>query len=113
MCTSKRYAHNIDACMDARVVEGVMRTGSPDTLNTKQPDLANEPMTRLPQARHALATAARRVGGLTDTSRCVQRLYAIDGADGEGPHPRTNEDGAFALYFRGSRPPKNGRADRI
>jgi hypothetical protein len=59
MGTSKRYAHSIDARMDARIAEGIMRTGAPDTLDPQQLAL----------------------GGLADTPRaacngCVQSARA-------------------------------------
>lgn len=55
MGTSKRYAHSIDARMDARVAEGVMRTGQPETLDPKQLNLEREPMTRTPLPQPARA----------------------------------------------------------
>lgn len=55
MGTSKRYAHSIDAQMDARVAEGVMRTGQPETLDPRQLRLDLEPMTRAPIPRPARA----------------------------------------------------------
>jgi hypothetical protein len=57
MSTSKPYAHAIDARMDARVAEGIMRTGDPDTLDAKQLDLDHEPLTKTPHARAARAWA--------------------------------------------------------
>jgi len=55
MGTSKRYAHSIDARMDARVADGIMRTGAPDTLDPKQLGLDDEPMTRTPRPQPARA----------------------------------------------------------
>jgi hypothetical protein len=46
----------IDARMDARIVESIMRTGGePDTLDPKQLDLAHEPLTRSPEPQAARA----------------------------------------------------------
>jgi hypothetical protein len=55
MGTSKRYAHSIDARMDARIADGIMRTGQPDTLDPKQLALDHEPLTRTPRPRPARA----------------------------------------------------------
>jgi hypothetical protein len=55
MGTSKRYAHSIDARMDARIVDGIMRTRSPDSLGSKQLNLDTEPMTRTPKPKPARA----------------------------------------------------------
>ncbi len=55
MGTSKRYARVIDARMDARIVESIMRTGAqPDTLDAKQVDLAPA-ADRSPEPRPARA----------------------------------------------------------
>lgn len=55
MGSNKRYSHYYDEVMDARIAEGIMRTGDPDTLDSKQLDLENEPMTRSPKPQPARA----------------------------------------------------------
>jgi hypothetical protein len=45
----------IDAQMDRRILEGIMRTGQPESLTPRELDLDNEPMTRSPKARPARA----------------------------------------------------------
>lgn len=55
MGTNKRYAHHYDGLMDARIADGIMRTGEPDTLDPKQLGLDHEPMTRTPKPHPARA----------------------------------------------------------
>jgi hypothetical protein len=55
MGTSKRYPHVIDAQMDARVLDGIMRTGKPDTLSELELQLDRMPLTRDPQPKPARA----------------------------------------------------------
>ncbi len=55
MGTSKRYAHAIDAQMDRRVLEGIMRTGAPETLGPAQLELDQQPITKPPHAREGRA----------------------------------------------------------
>jgi hypothetical protein len=43
--------------MDARIAESIMRTGEPDTLDSKQLDLAHEPLTHSPEPQPARAWA--------------------------------------------------------
>lgn len=55
MGTNRRYAHSIDARMDERIAEGIMRTGAPDSLDPKQLNLDHEPLTRAPKPESARA----------------------------------------------------------
>jgi len=55
MGTNKRYAHHYDEMMDAKIAEGIMRTGAPDTLDSKQLALGREALTRAPIPQPARA----------------------------------------------------------
>ncbi len=55
MGTSKRYAHGIDAQMDRRVLDGIMRTGTPETLTEAELQLDQMPLTKHPRPRPARA----------------------------------------------------------
>ena len=55
MGTDKRYAHVIDAKMDARILQGVMRTAEPESLSDAEKGLDRDPLTRPPQPRLAKA----------------------------------------------------------
>jgi hypothetical protein len=55
MGTSKRYAQHYDGLMDARIADGVMRSGEPDTLDARELEFDNESMTRTPKPRPARA----------------------------------------------------------
>lgn len=55
MGTSKRYAHVVDAQMNARILEAVMRTGLPETLSEPEKRLDVDALTRPPQPRPARA----------------------------------------------------------
>jgi hypothetical protein len=55
MGTSKRYAHFYDEVMQAKIAEGIMRTGLPETLDDKHLALDTEPMTRTPKPEAARA----------------------------------------------------------
>lgn len=48
-------AHHFDQLMDARVVEGIMQTGDPDTLDPNQLDLDRELLHRTPKPQLARA----------------------------------------------------------
>lgn len=55
MGTSKRYAHVIDAQMNARILQGIMQTGEPETLSDLEKGLDRDPLTRPPNPRPARA----------------------------------------------------------
>jgi hypothetical protein len=56
MGTSKRYAHVVDAQMDARILEGIMReAGNPESLTDAELGLDQLPLTRPPRALRARA----------------------------------------------------------
>ena len=55
MSTSKRYAHVIDAQMNARILQGIMQTGEPETLSELEKALDRDPLTRPPKPRPARA----------------------------------------------------------
>jgi hypothetical protein len=55
MGSSKRYAHHYAEQMDNRIADGIMRTGLPDTLDAKQLQLDELPVTRTPRPEPARA----------------------------------------------------------
>jgi len=48
--TSKRYAHVVDAAMDARVSEQIMRSGEPQSLTDDERQVGEVPLTTPPRA---------------------------------------------------------------
>ena len=55
MGTNNRYAHVIDAKMDARILQSIMRTAEPESLSDEEKALDRDPLTRPPQPRPARA----------------------------------------------------------
>lgn len=89
MGSSKRYADSIDARMGAQANLSIMRGGEPESLTTKELELATEPVTRTPVPTPVTAWVRYGQIGLKVDGRVVAwtaRAAAVEWDAPGGPH---------------------------